>query len=54
MKKLARAVVLLAVMFAGANAQAVRQQGDSSDSETAFNAMGPQCYYINGQWFCDG
>jgi len=54
MKKLLRAAVLTVVMFAGANAQAVRDQGEGANHQQTQNPVGPgKCIFINGSWICD-
>lgn len=54
MKKLLRAAVLTVVMFAGANAQAVRDQDDDVREQQTISAVGPgTCYWVQGRLVCD-
>ena len=54
MKKLLRAAVLTAVMFAGANAQAVRDQSEGVQDQQTASVLGPgKCIWINGGWYCE-
>lgn len=51
MKKALRAAALTMVLFAGANAQAIRQS-ETDDQRVVASATTGECYYVNGQWVC--
>jgi len=54
MKKLMRAAVLTAIVFAGANVQAIRTQSEPVRDQQTLSAAEPRdCYWINGVWVCD-